>query len=502
MRAARRLLSRLACAFLVAGSGGLEGQSLPAAGAEGSAPPQAAARLRVSGRFGVEAEVLSSFSEAIRPKDGGSARPESPSGDLIALLEDTVESRSELLRQLTARGRPALGEDLFRALFERRLDLNQRIPLSRESMRTLALLAWLEDLTRASLHESGLPSAWYDRRSGFLPSSSHAEFSFEDGDILLVTGGSSISALITQATQPQRKFSHALIVRLQDGRWSTLETLIETGAVSRSSEEISRLSLQAVQVLRWRNPEERPTIARQASEVGASYVDRRVPYDSEIDLADSSRLFCSELVARAYAEASGLPVEDMVPELARVRSEAVQRYLRNLGLRNPVMVSPGDLTASSCFEVVAEYRKSEDLAHLWKMMITADVFIERLERGYVFRPWLGADLVATLAGFGDFFLGVPRRLLGVDLALIPASLDRRAVATLMTQEKTLFRRARKRAEALSATGSEPTLFDLCLFGYWSEVSQAMEEDRVLRRVLSPDRARPEGGGATGSRRQR
>jgi hypothetical protein len=449
---------------------------------------QAYAQARVSERLGVDFAAIAQFYAALAaaaPAAGD--QPPQSLAPAVAALAHTPAARSALLRQLARQGRHGLNADLFRALFELRIALNRQVPIAPEAHRTLALLALLEDLVRQQRAASGLPAAWYDRAAGFLPGGSHRAFAYQDGDILLVVGGSSISALITQSTYPQRKFSHAIILRIRANRLVTAETLIETGAISRDDATFSGLELHAVQVLRWKDAGERAAVAARAADRAWTFAQQRLPYDSAIDLGNPDKLFCSELVARAYADVTGTPLTGLIPEFARVRSAPVLAYLGNLGVSNPVMVSPGDLTASPFLEVVAEFRPAGQLAHLWEMMIMADVFIERLDMGFRFRPDPWRNVLAHTAAAGDFFLGVPRTLLGVDLALIPQSLDRRALACMLTQENVLFRQAGAHARRQLGAAYTADLLALPPWEWRTALSWAVQEDRTLRRVLAPPR---------------
>lgn len=166
-----------------------------------------------------------------------------------------------------------------------------------------------------------------------------------------------------------------------------------------------------------------------------------------------------------------------------VRSDPVLAYLGNLGVTKPVMVSPGDLTASPWLEVVAEYRRTDSLAQLWEIMVLADVFIERLELGYELSPALWQNLTSFGAAIGDLALGIPRRVMGVDRSLIPESLNRKSLAYILTQENVLCKKANEQAHQAMGNSYSDNLLELKPWELRAAQSFAVQENRSLRRVL-------------------
>ncbi len=455
----------------------------------------AASRTRLAMRLGVSEDALMRFHAALAEP----VKPGIPDGVNRAAIEtlpaDTDAARTGWVEALAAAGPAAFDTALFRAVFDRRIALNRKLPIDDPGRgKTLALLALVEDLIRDRRVSQGLPAAWYDRARGFLDGETHEAFDYADGDILLVLGGSSVSSLITQATTPQRRFSHALMLRIRTGDWRTLEALIETGAVSYERERFAAAGINAVQVLRWHDPATRAAIAHAASDRAQRFVDEKRPYDSAMDLGDARRLFCSELVARAYHEASGLPLEAFIPASARVRSEAVLAYLRNIGVRQSIMISPGDLTSSPRLEVVAEFRDTGNMFRQWELMLMGDVFVERLEMGYRFQPRLWSELTASLAGTGNLLLRIPSTIPGIDLSLIPASLTPRALAHLLTQERILYAIAYREAARMSGVDGAARMSTIEPWDYRGSLSYAIQEHPRLRRVLRSPRRGMVGGG--------
>jgi hypothetical protein len=181
-------------------------------------------------RFGISSQSFVDFYASLRDKTF------SENTDSLKCFKDFVDSnaaRTALLKCMSQKGRSSLSDAVYEKLFDMRQDRIQSPQADLETHKTLALLAWLEDLVRARRLEQGLAAAWYVKGEGFVDITHHADFPYQDGDVLLVLGGSSISSVITQSTFPQRKYSHALMMQVRDQEPVTMESLIETGLIAK-----------------------------------------------------------------------------------------------------------------------------------------------------------------------------------------------------------------------------------------------------------------------------
>ncbi len=441
-------------------------------------------------RMGVSASALSAFAKSIQlgPRGLRSIRiyKVNESRDCVEELSDSDHGRSQLVECLANFGRSGLDTRLFHRIFSARSQRIKQVPTTPEIQQTVALLYWIQDLIRAKLLSEGERAVWYVPSEGFLSIDKKGDFDYEDGDVALVTGKSSISSLISQVTYPQRKFSHAFVVRIRDGVLATAEALIESGMITNDVDQYNKDNLQVVEVHRWADKTQRLAFSQRASDITWKWVEEERPYDIKMDMKDDSELFCSEVVAAAYAKSSGLPIDGFVPELSRIRSKPVFDYIRKIGVANEIMPSPGDLAPSRYLEQVAEYRNPDDLSKLWWLMVMGDVVVERLEAGFKLRPrhWVS---LATFLGFTlDGAIDVIRELFGPDLNLVPQGLNREAIATMATQQKFLYDRAFLHAEDTLREAGYLNPHDLLSVEPWvlrGHFSYAIQESYWPRRVF-------------------
>jgi hypothetical protein len=441
-------------------------------------------------RMGVSASSLSAFSLSVKlgPRRTREIKiyKVSDSSGCVGRLQDSTEGRSALIECLANFGRQGLTEKLFGGIFAARSSRIKVVPTTLEIQKSVVLLYWIQDLIRQKLLSDGVAAVWFEPGKGFLPIRQKGEFDYEDGDVALVTGKSSISSMISQVTHPQRKFSHAFIVRMDKGQFATIEALLEQGVVSKDRAYFNEENLQVVEVHRWADVANRATIAKNASDVAWNWVKEKRPYDFPMDMADEKELFCSEVVARAYANSSGLPIEKFVPELSRIRSKPVFNFIHRLGVQNEIMPSPGDLAPSPYLTQVAEYRNPHDLSKLWWLMIMGDVLVERLEAGYTLKARNYIALLSELGFTLDSGVDAAREILGADLNLLPQGLNKDSIATMITLQKFLYERAFLHAiDTLKAAGYlAPT--DLLQVEPWvlrGHLSYATQESFWPSRVL-------------------
>jgi len=417
--------------------GGLLGLSV-AAQAAGSAKPTLAgsvarawADLGVAG--GVHSETLRTFRSRALTQGIG---PDASGAGLRCAADfgDTDAARTDFLGCLAEAGRGAFTEPFFARLFELRIARANHVP-SIEEAKSLNLLAYVEDLTRAMEHQRNGGGLWFVRGQGYLEGSTYFDYPFEDGDIVLGLGNTSISASIASATNPRSRYSHAFLVRKERDGLVTLEALVEKGVRKFPREHFAADRYQVLTVLRWKDESSRKRIATAASGAGLGYADAKLGYDINMDLKDSSRMFCTELVARAYADASGLSMDEILPELSLVRSDLAYKYVSQVGVRNRRVIAAGDLLNSPFLDVVAEWRRADDLDRAWKMWSFGALFYERIEQGFTVRP----DPVLASAPAGAWLLQLFPSLLVPEARVVPEGLSPWAVSVMGTLELHVFR---------------------------------------------------------------
>ncbi len=204
------------------------------------------------------------------------------------------------------------------------------------------------------------------------------------GDILISRGAAPTSALISRGNDYPGGFSHAalLLVDAQTGTPAIIESHIERGVVVSSLEDYfgaPKLRLMALR-LRADLPALKtdpllPHKAAMAARAGA--LARHIPYDFEMNSADGSKQFCSEVVAAAY-ERFGTR---LWMGMTHISSTTVAAWLGSVGVRHFKTQEPADLEYDPQLRVVAEWHDTEPLrqAHIDDAVI--DVMLKKAKPG-------------------------------------------------------------------------------------------------------------------------
>lgn len=399
--------------------------------------------------------------------------------DAISCLnhfDDNTAARNATAICLSQTGIPTTQDFFARVHHERLLRLQRNT--THEEEQSLALLTYLEDLVRFRRHDSQLSASWFSTEGGFLQGSEILDFPFEDGDVVLGLGNSSVSALISQVTTPASRYSHAFLVRKTAAGLVTLESLIETGVKEFSAEKLQKSSYNHLTVLRWSDEATRADVARRASIFASQAAEKRLKYDGEIDFDSDDRMFCTELVAKAYAHASGMNPKEIVPEFSEIPLGGSFDFLKILGVTSSRVLSPGDLLTGDRFRVVAEFRRASQLTRAWELYLMGSLFIQKLQEGYTLRTDPRLNILTIPVMIAQMIPGV----VSDDLRLIPESLDRSAFAKMATMELRIFAPAIKNLKRKGLrVGVDP------IWLIHAELERFLIEDRNARRLLhSPE----------------
>lgn len=121
-----------------------------------------------------------------------------------------------------------------------------------------------------------------------------------EGDVICRLGAGLWSRMFRERSQRERRFSHVGIVTREDGRWCVVHAAANdiSGAGVVRSQPLADFLAESVEWSIFRHPAAGPTgVAGRAR----AYLGR--PFDTAFDLADANRVYCSELVFRAFADA-------------------------------------------------------------------------------------------------------------------------------------------------------------------------------------------------------
>jgi hypothetical protein len=155
-------------------------------------------------------------------------------------------------------------------------------------------------------------TAGYDRREARIRAD---ESLFAPGDVLFRRGRSLVSRAVLVA-DGNGEYSHVGLIAVSAGRVWVLhatppeEPDVRGGVIAEPlAAFLAPDQASAAALYRPRNGQAGLTAER----VAWDWVHRRVPFDSAFDLASANRLYCTELVWRAYRSA-GIDLETGIPE--------------------------------------------------------------------------------------------------------------------------------------------------------------------------------------------
>lgn len=252
------------------------------------------------------------------------------------------------------------------------------------------------------------------------------------GDVLLSRGSAYTSAAIARVTDIPAAFSHSAIVHVDAaGKKWIVQALIENGASAVPLEKYLTTGHARVYVLR--HPD--AAMAREAARrifgivTRASATTGNIPYDFHVNEANHSELFCSELVAWAYALAGEVKVPLHPSGIHRRNRD----FLDAVGIQPKLAFMPGDLEVDTRFELLAEWRDYSQIRDIRRDDVILDKQFEWMERlDYVHAPQATTSVLkhlvydlrhGPLSGLVDGFLptNMTKRTLGAVVSLFLAS---------------------------------------------------------------------------------
>jgi uncharacterized protein YycO len=130
---------------------------------------------------------------------------------------------------------------------------------------------------------------------------------FQDGDIIFRRGRSLVSQIVLSADE-RSPYSHVGLIKLIEGHPFVAHV---TTSDPPGSPDIARLDPldsflsddRALSAAVFRVKDTARRFAGAAVDAALSYVEKRVPFDDEMDLRTTDKLYCTEMVWRAYLEA-------------------------------------------------------------------------------------------------------------------------------------------------------------------------------------------------------
>ena len=216
------------------------------------------------------------------------------------------------------------------------------------------------------------------------PSARVLGVTIHSGDILVSRGGAPTSALIARGNDYPGNFSHVALVYV-DSRTSLvslIESHIEKGVIVASLEQYITDTKLRVMVLRLRpnlpHMVADPMLPHKAANLVLQRAqNEHIPYDFDMDFADASKLFCSEVASDAYRQV-GIT---LWMGLSHISTPGVKSWLAAFGVTHFETQEPSDLEYDPQLQVVAEWRDPETLYKDQVDNAVVDVMLEGAEKG-------------------------------------------------------------------------------------------------------------------------
>lgn len=219
--------------------------------------------------------------------------------------------------------------------------------------------------------------------SSDAPSLEYEGVRIHSGDLLVSRGGAPTSAFIARGNDYPGNFSHVAIVHVDDdGTAKVIEAHIEKGVAIATPQAYFKDKKLRVLVLRMRpdHPamQADPMLPHRAAQAALDDANaRHIPYDFEMDFAEPTKQFCSEVASTHYADLG----VTLWPTLSTFSSKGLAQWMAAFGVTHFETHSPSDLEYDPALAVVAEWHDHETLMddHIDNAVI--DVMLEEAQRG-------------------------------------------------------------------------------------------------------------------------
>lgn len=226
-------------------------------------------------------------------------------------------------------------------------------------------------------------------------------FAFEDGDILITKGISTISSTITTFTDHNSPFSHIAFVHVDPKKnvAETIESYIGKGVSFFSMIDAMKNENARILVLRPKN--------RELAKKAATYMRERVngefakgsfiPYDYQLDFSNNKTLSCEEVAFDSYKTASGGSFS--IPEAPSLIKFSNEDLNRRVGMKKGRMMMPADMEVDSRFDIVLDWTDYRIIRDSWRKDVMMNVALHANEAGdYAFPENYKTRLVPYIWG--------------------------------------------------------------------------------------------------------
>lgn len=146
------------------------------------------------------------------------------------------------------------------------------------------------------------------------PAGDSAKPDVRDGDVLLVRGNTDRSRIVLSASVGHPLYSHCGLIVTKEGQPFVVHAAPpeQHGRVGgyvemiRLDDFLRSPTVEAAAIFRYPSL----AVASRAAAIARGYAESHVPFDGAFDLRSEDRLYCSELVYKAYLRSGGIDLVD------------------------------------------------------------------------------------------------------------------------------------------------------------------------------------------------
>lgn len=208
-------------------------------------------------------------------------------------------------------------------------------------------------------------------------------FTFEDGDILITKGISTISSTITTFTDHHSPFSHIAFVHVDPDKKQpeTIESYVGKGVSFFSMMDAMKNENARILVLRAKDQ----NLAKKAAQYmrervkGAFSKGSYIPYDYQLDFSKNDTLSCEEVAFDSFKTASGGSFT--IPEAPSLIKFTRTDLMNRVGMKKGRMMMPADMEVDSRFDIVLDWTDYRIIRDSWRKDVMMNVALHANEAG-------------------------------------------------------------------------------------------------------------------------
>lgn len=253
-------------------------------------------------------------------------------------------------------------------------------------------------------------------------------FNLQPGDVILVRGGSFVSATIARSGDYLSNYSHvAMVVQDPQGSLSVAEALMEEGLIVYTLDKyLSLEKLSRAMVLRPKNTQDGKAAALEGFKIIDA--DLKSPVKKMFDMLmnpdQHDKIYCFELVRMAYLRATNGKINLPTFPMSFKKSLAGNSFYRGLGNKLEVGAAPDDVFFQPEFDIVMIQRDVSQLKKDWAFDVAMSSIFEFIKDSYEYKKNVKTSLIATLAHF-------LKNDLKIDIKKIPPGITSEAVELIL-----------------------------------------------------------------------